>query len=61
MNTCKNCKYWEEYIVDASNGDCIKVNFQDAKFIIGNMAGFPCYLQTQSDFGCNQFKEKDNE
>ena len=54
---CSNCKYWKETIYDY--GICSKIGEKlEIDLILGWDGGHVNFIETENDFGCNQFEEK---
>ena len=58
--TCKNCKYWDNYMLDEidDSENCYKCIDQIVIHYTSSDSGFDSYFEPQGNFGCNQWEPK---
>lgn len=56
MNTCDKCIHWKKFAYQT--GDCTKIREKiDIELVTGWDGGYVKAIETEADFGCNQFED----
>jgi len=61
MGQCKNCSWWVKARFPGDWGGCDDLGFANSLLVGVADCGSDVKIQTQEDFGCTEFKKKEDE